>query len=74
MEGLTSEANEVKARIDRVGTFNDQGAPVGWSFNHLDSPHVAAIDIQDDLTIVYSGYTVAELREIAADSQEIENR
>lgn len=55
-----------KAEIVIIGTFNDEGQPVGWHFDHSEVPKTPAFDIQDDGSIIYSGYTVDELREITS--------
>lgn len=54
-----------KAEIVTIGTFNEDGQPVGWTFNHANAGDTPAFDIQDDGSIIYAGYTVSELREIA---------
>ena len=51
----------IKGEIKAIGTFDEEGRPVGWTFGKCR----AAIDVTDK-GILYAGYSVEELRAKAA--------
>jgi len=60
--------HRVKAEIVVVGDFDPvDGQPVGWSFDAHGQG--IAIEILDDYTILYGGYSVEELHQVVESGQ-----
>lgn len=54
-----------KGHILRIGRFDERGFPAGdWAFNGEDCD-AAGLRVLEDGTVLYCGWTVPELREIA---------
>lgn len=58
----------VKADIISVGSFDEHGNPIGWIFGYGEHAKSGGVGLMIDTynNILYAGYTVDELREIAA--------
>ena len=53
-----------KGKILKIGYFDDNGNPLGWHFDCLgkDIPEIA---ISESGEVLWAGYSIEELREIA---------
>jgi hypothetical protein len=61
-------SEQKKAQITKIGTVNEEGYAIGWGFDCLGD--IPGINITDD-GILYAGYSIEELRAIAAADQVI---
>lgn len=52
-----------KCKITSVGTVNDEGTLEGeWGFSGEGSPNAVGVEMKNDGSVLYGGYTVDELR------------
>lgn len=56
----------MKAKILSIGTFNEAGKPVGWVFDCGNEAAAFELTTADD-GMLLGGYTIPELRAIAAE-------
>lgn len=57
-------SNAIKAEITQIGTIDENNEPDGWIFDLKTGAN--GLTMLEDGSILYGGYTVDELRSIAA--------